>query len=48
VGTALIARAMVIYAGKRTATCRCDVFSVNAEGVEKVCATAQGTIAKIG
>lgn len=48
VGIALIARATVVYAGKTTATCRCDVFSVNAEGVEKICATAQGTIAKIG
>lgn len=48
VGVALIARATVVYAGKTTATCRCDVLSVSAEGVEKICATAQGTIAKIG
>lgn len=48
IGTALVARATVVYAGKTTATCRCDVFSVSAEGVEKICATAQGTIAKIG
>lgn len=48
VGSKLIARASVIYAGKSTATCRCDVFCVSAEGVEKVCATAQGTIAKTG
>lgn len=48
VGTALIARASVIYAGKTTATCRCDVFSLSEDGVEKLCATAQGTIAKIG
>lgn len=48
VGTALIARASVIYAGKTTATCRCDVFSVSEEGEEKLCATAQGTIAKTG
>jgi uncharacterized protein (TIGR00369 family) len=48
VGTRLIARANVVYAGKTTATCRCDVFSVAADGTEKVCATAQGTIAKIG
>lgn len=47
VGTVLIARANVVYAGKTTATCRCDVLSVNEEGVEKLCATAQGTIAKI-
>ena len=48
VGTHLIARASVIYAGKTTATCRCDVFSVSDEGIEKLCATAQGTIAKTG
>jgi uncharacterized protein (TIGR00369 family) len=48
VGVALIARATVIYAGKTSATCRCDVFSVDAQGAEKICATAQGTIAKIG
>lgn len=48
VGVALIARATVVYAGKTTAACRCDVLSVSAEGVEKICATAQGTIAKIG
>ena len=48
VGHKLIARASVIYAGKTTATCRCDVFCVNEEGVEKMCATAQGTIAKVG
>jgi uncharacterized protein (TIGR00369 family) len=48
VGKQLVARASVIYAGKTTATCRCDVFSVDVEGMEKLCATAQGTIAKIG
>ncbi|MFT3857996.1 MAG: PaaI family thioesterase [Aquabacterium sp.] len=48
VGEALVARASVVYAGKTTATCRCDVFSVDAQGQEKICATAQGTIAKIG
>ena len=48
VGHQLIARASVVYAGKTTATCRCDVFSLDAEGTEKLCATAQGTIARIG
>ncbi|RZL00484.1 MAG: PaaI family thioesterase [Rubrivivax sp.] len=48
VGTALVARAQVIYAGKTLATCRCDVFSVLDDGSEKLCATAQGTIAKVG
>jgi uncharacterized protein (TIGR00369 family) len=47
-GTALVARATVVYAGKTSATCRCDVFSVLDDGSEKMCATAQGTIAKVG
>jgi len=48
VGIALVARATVVYAGKTLATCRCDVFSVLEDGTEKMCATAQGTIAKVG
>lgn len=43
-GEALVARASVVYAGKSQAVCRCDVFAV-ADGAEKLCATAQGTIA---
>ncbi len=42
-GEKLIARGSVISAGKRQAVCRCDVFTVKDE-VEKICATAQGTI----
>ena len=45
VGLALIARANVVYASKRNATCRCDIYSVDEQGQEKLCATAQGTIA---
>lgn len=41
VGEKLIARATVIYSGKRQAVCRCDVYSQDAEDVEKVCATSQ-------
>ena len=47
VGTALTARATVIYSGKSQAVCRCDVFVIDA-GEETLCATAQGTIARIG
>ncbi len=47
-GVALVARAQVLYGGKSLATCRCDVFAVAADGSEKLCATAQGTIAKVG
>ena len=43
-GRKLIARASVVYAGKRQAVCRCDVLSVAEGGEEKLCATAQGTI----
>ena len=43
VGTALIARATVVYSSRSQAVCRCDVFMVN-EGEEVLCAVAQGTI----
>jgi uncharacterized protein (TIGR00369 family) len=46
VGAKLIARATVISQGKTQAVCRCDVFAV-AEGEEKLCAAAQGTIRKV-
>jgi uncharacterized protein (TIGR00369 family) len=47
IGTALIARATVVYSSKTQAVCRCDVFVFN-EGEENLCAVSQGTIAKIG
>ena len=40
----LVARATVVYAGKRQAVCRCNVLSVTEGGEEKLCATALGTI----
>lgn len=43
-GQKLVARATVVYAGKRQAVCRCDVLSVAEGGEERLCATAQGTI----
>jgi uncharacterized protein (TIGR00369 family) len=46
-GTALIAKAIVIYSSKTQAVCRCEVF-VMGEGKENLCAVAQGTISKIG
>ncbi len=46
-GECIVARASVIYAGKTQAVCRCDVFAVSG-GKESLCATAQGTITKIG
>lgn len=44
VGERLLARADSLYAGKSQAVCRCDIYAV-ADGEEKLCATAQGTIA---
>ena len=46
VGEWLIARAEAVYAGKSQAVCRCDVFVVTG-GEEKLCAVAQGTIARL-
>src|SRR5699024_2740274 len=43
-GERIIARASVVYAGKRQAVCRCEVYVRDAEGEEKLCATSQGTI----
>lgn len=43
----LIARAEVIYTGKNLAVCRCDIFEAAGEG-ERLCATAQGTISRLG
>ncbi|HEX7045922.1 MAG TPA: PaaI family thioesterase [Burkholderiales bacterium] len=47
IGEALIARASVVHAGRTQAVCRCDVY-VSADGEEKLCATALGTIARLG
>lgn len=47
VGQTLLARAVTIHSGKTQAVCRCDLFVVK-DGVEKLCAIAQGTIVRIG
>ncbi len=46
VGERLIARADAVHTGKSQAVCRCDIFAVE-DGREKLCATAQGTIARL-
>ena len=46
-GNFIVARATVIHAGKNQAVCRCDVYAVTGT-TENLCATAQGTITKIG
>jgi uncharacterized protein (TIGR00369 family) len=47
IGERLIARAEAVSVGKNQIVCRCDVF-VRSGGDEKLCAMAQGTIARIG
>ena len=46
VGARLIARAQAAHVGKSQAVCRCEVFA-ESDGVEKLCAIAQGTIARL-
>ena len=41
-GLTLRARATVMHAGKRRAVVDCDLFTVDSEGVETLCAIAQG------
>ena len=45
-GEFIVARASVIHAGKNQAVCRCDVYVSNSSS-ESLCATAQGTIARL-
>ena len=46
-GVLLRAVATVVHASKRQATCRCDLFSVDADGGETLCAAAQGTVTAV-
>lgn len=46
-GETLIARANVVYSGKTQAVSRCELYVLK-DGVEKLCAVAQGTIVRIG
>lgn len=46
-GEFIVARATVLHAGKNQAVCRCDVY-VSRAGSESLCATAQGTIVRLG
>jgi len=46
-GDFIIARAKVIYAGKSQAVCHCDIYE-GSGSKENLCATAQGTITRIG
>jgi uncharacterized protein (TIGR00369 family) len=46
-GEFLVARSSVIHSGKNQAVCRCEIY-VSENGTESLCATAQGTIARLG
>lgn len=46
IGERLIARAEAVHTSRTQAVCRCDVFVLQ-DGVEKLCAVAQGTIAAL-
>ena len=46
IGERLIARARAVHVSQSQAVCQCEVFAVTA-GQEKLCAIAQGTIAKL-
>jgi uncharacterized protein (TIGR00369 family) len=46
-GDMLIARAQAIGSGRLQAVVRCDVVTVH-DGVERLCAAAQGTITRLG
>ncbi|MCI1191544.1 PaaI family thioesterase [Calidifontimicrobium sp. SYSU G02091] len=48
VGRRLVARADAVHVGRQQAVCRCDVVMVDDAGGEKLCAIAQGTIARTG
>lgn len=45
-GHTLIARAVVVHAGRKQAVCRCDVLSLDGD-TEVLCAVAQGTISSL-
>jgi uncharacterized protein (TIGR00369 family) len=44
-GVTLRAHAQVIRAGRTRVVCRCELHTINAEGVRTLCAVAQGTVA---
>jgi uncharacterized protein (TIGR00369 family) len=43
---ALLARAAVVHASRRQATCRCDLLTVTPDG-EELCAVAQGQVVSV-
>ncbi len=47
VGNSIVARAVVVHAGKNQAVCRCEVY-VSGDAEPILCAVAQGTITRLG
>ena len=45
-GEFLVASATVVHCGRTQAVCRCDIV-VSEQGGERLCATAQGTVARL-
>lgn len=43
-GAVLRAHARVVHAGRRKATCRCDIEALAEDGDARLCAAAQGTV----
>jgi len=48
IGRRLIARARAVHFSKSQAVCQCEIVTVDDDGQEKLCALAQGTIARLG
>lgn len=46
-GKTLRAKASVIHASKRQAVCRCEIFAIDENESEQLCAVAQGTIVAV-
>ena len=46
IGERLVARARAVHVGKSQSVCTCEIFVVS-DGQEKLCAIAQGTIARL-
>ena len=46
IGERLVARARAAHVSKTQAVCQCDIYAVS-NGTEKLCAIAQGTIARL-
>lgn len=46
-GRALVAHGVMVHAGRNQATCRCDVYLEDEALGRRLCAVAQGTVARV-